>query len=213
MSYPRPSRPAATDFFNPAEQVELLRNIKAREENKQPPAQSAPSTNKDTEVSLREKLEKAKADKQAKANAESTAQNGDKKQDTVTTGPPPPIPGISTGSIMPYSTPGWSQYSQGAPVPSPTQTQRAYYQFPQSYPQPFMNPYGNTQSQPAQQWGQLSQQSTPGVPPPPSQPNQGHAAGHPQAPTPHAPDSQKSGMSSQSQGLPPPPSLLIIRTR
>jgi len=91
-SQSRAQRPAATDYFNPAEQLELLNNIKAKVEKnvKSAPQQSQePSTMKvpglatqssttmkkpidykAQELSLREKLEKAKADREAKAKEE-----------------------------------------------------------------------------------------------------------------------------------------------
>lgn len=89
-SHPRPQRPAATDYFNPAEQLELLQNIKAKVEKSAtatPQEHNVPLADKSQyagsnsmgmlkpldlvahEVSLRDKLEKAKAEREAKAKA------------------------------------------------------------------------------------------------------------------------------------------------
>src|SRR5438105_1319451 len=89
-SQPRPQRPAATDYFNPTEQLELLQSIKvkaqksatATPQESHPPVRekTAPSATTTTtsqrvdyvahEMSLREKLEKAKAEREAKAKLE-----------------------------------------------------------------------------------------------------------------------------------------------
>jgi hypothetical protein len=135
-SHPRPQRPAATDYFNPAEQFELLQSIKAKvetsatatpQEHHIPPSdQLHPAATTTTasvpsfdlaahEVSLREKLEKAKAEREAKAKAAEAllqgihppsqlsttptnanakvsqfAVNGRKSTEPLTAGPPPP---------------------------------------------------------------------------------------------------------------------------
>src|SRR5579862_1359138 len=91
-SQPRSHRPAATDYFNPAEQLALLNNIKAKVEKSanstpqprdplkanQPSLANQGNTTdanrsvdyKAQELSLREKLEKAKADREARSKAE-----------------------------------------------------------------------------------------------------------------------------------------------
>ena len=94
-SHPRPQRPAATDYFNPTKQTELLQSIKAKIElsatntpaelqfqndvvgafnghpSKMAPYGGLGTTDiKAHELSLREKLERAKADREAKAKAE-----------------------------------------------------------------------------------------------------------------------------------------------
>ena len=91
-SHPRPQRPAATDYFNPTEQTELLQSIKAKIELSATNTPAEPQFQNDVvgafnskttpygglrttdtkahELSLREKLERAKADREAKAKAE-----------------------------------------------------------------------------------------------------------------------------------------------
>src|SRR5579859_1924212 len=89
-SQPRPQRPAATDYFNPTEQLELLQSIKVKAQKsatatpqeshppvreKPPPSAMTTTTSQPVdyvahEMSLREKLEKAKAEREAKAKLE-----------------------------------------------------------------------------------------------------------------------------------------------
>lgn len=153
-SQPRAQRPAATDYFNPAEQLELLQNIKVKaqksttatpQESHPRPATGKPSSETTTqpvdyvahELSLREKLEKAKAEREAKAKVEaalrgnahngqtasitaSTNANTDASQDGLvkgsihpepTTGPPPPPILNNNANNTPMSS---------TPTPTPT---------------------------------------------------------------------------------------------
>ena len=210
-SHPRAHRPAATDYFNPAEQIERLQSIKAKIEKSATstpqeyhfphPVQGEtknPSTNhagvksvdfKAHELSLREKLEKAKADREAKAKAEAASKanittdspqprlTDNHSTEPVTTGPPPP-PILNNTSTpippIPY-TQSWTP-NLGYPTPIPNYG-RPPFPYTQPYPQQYgMPPYPNGQPfQPYAQWGQSAPPSntTPGVPPPPPQPNQG----------------------------------------
>jgi hypothetical protein len=194
-------RPAATDYFNPTEQIEILQNIKARAEKSATSTpqesyhiDSAPRTGTKTvdfkahELSLREKLEKAKADREAKAKADATlkVQTTDATQpklvenqsntETLPAGPPPP-PVLNTtptpAAPVPYSQTWNPNVAFSAGIPN---YGRPPYPYPQPYPQQYgMPPYPN--GQPAHtfaQWGQYTPTpSTPGIPPPPPQPNQG----------------------------------------
>jgi len=210
-SHPRAHRPAATDYFNPAEQIERLQSIKAKieksatstphESHFSHPVQGEtknPSTNyadvksvdfKAHELSLREKLEKAKADREAKAKAEAASKANittDSPQprltdnhftEPVTTGPPPPpILNNTSTPIPPTSyTQSWTP-NLGYPTPIPNYG-RPPFPYTQPYQQQYgMPPYPNGQTfQPYPQWGQSAPppNTTPGVPPPPPQPNQG----------------------------------------
>jgi hypothetical protein len=207
-SHPR-QRPAATDYFNPTEQIELLQSIKAKVERSaastpqdshfpltdvtnssnaahQSPSGANPVDFKAHELSLREKLEKAKADREARAKAEAASRTAPLAQDSlqpkvkenksvepIAAGPPPPPILSSTTGIppLPYawnSTLGYTPQIPNYPQPP--------YQYPPPYPPPYgMPPYTNGHiSQPFGQWNQFAPlQSTPGIPPPPPQPNQG----------------------------------------
>ena len=103
-SYTRPPRPAATDYFNRAEQIQLLHSIKAKMEKsatstpqesttkegagegsvRQTPS-AAPVDFKAHELNLREKLEKAKADREAKAKAEAPIKTANSSHASVQT--------------------------------------------------------------------------------------------------------------------------------
>ena len=213
-SHPRSHRPAATDYFSPTEQIELLQSIKAKAEKSatSPPQDSRfPQTSETKtinphvgvksvdfiahELSLREKLEKAKADREAKAKAEAAAAKeiamtkesslsmlpDNHSAEPMPTGPPPPpILNNNTTSTTPGPLPSMA-YAQtwtsnlNYPTPIPNYG-RPPYPFAQAYPQQYgMPPYPNGQTiQPYPQWGQYTPTtSTPGVPPPPPQPNQG----------------------------------------
>lgn len=217
-------RPAATDYFNPTEQIELLQSIKAKAERSAastPIDSHFPLTNVTTsssaahqepfgvkpvdfkvhELILREKLEKAKADREAKAKTGpvlGTASqpltkgplqpkvNENKPTDSVTTGPPPPI--LSNTTPMPPVPFAWNS-ALGYPPPIPNYP-RPPYQYPPPYPPPYgIPPYANGHApQPFGQWNQFAPvQSTPGIPPPPPQPNQGPPS---QASTPPVPLTQ-----------------------
>src|SRR6266496_3450965 len=134
-SHPRAHRPAATDYFNPTEQIELLQSIKAKiektaastpqEPHFPPPTQGETTKNppvnyagvksvdfKAHELSLREKLEKAKADREAKTKAEAASKanmttdsplprlTDNRSTEPLTTGPPPP-PILNNASSTP----------------------------------------------------------------------------------------------------------------
>ena len=237
-SHHRHPRPAATDYFNPTEQIELLQSIKAKAEK------SATSTPQDPQVahsddtigmtgqqaaypgaksvdfrahelSLREKLEKAKADREARAKAAEAALRASsqppsttnestqgsrlvelKSSESVPPGPPPP-PGTNNTTPTPISTAPYGQawtanltYMQGLPMAN---FGTAAFPYPQTFTPQYgsMQPFGN--GQPAQvysQWSQFSpQQNTPGVPPPPAHPNQGPPS---QAPPNQGPQTQVS---------------------
>jgi hypothetical protein len=211
------TRPAATDYFNPAEQIELLHSIKAKVEKSttatpQPaevhllqastnsttsarPLDPKPVDFKAHEVSLREKLEKAKADREAKAKAEAQqkatttatdilpSRSNDNNSTEPTTGPPPPpILNTSTATALPAMayTQSWGQsiaYPQVTPM---TGYRQPYAQYPQVYQQYGMQPYVNghpaIQAYQQPQPGQYFLPPTPGVPNPPPQPNQGPSA-------------------------------------
>src|SRR5947207_8647868 len=211
-SHPRAHRPAATDYFNPTEQFELLQSIKARIEKSAtstpqephfpPPTQAEATKNlpahharvksvdfKAHELSLREKLEKAKADREAKAKAEAASKANmttdsplprlidNRSTEPVTTGPPPPPILTNTSTPIPPvpHTQSWTP-NLGYPTPIPTYG-RPPYPYTQPYTQQYgMPPYPNGQPlQPYPQWSEPAStpNSTPGVPPPPPQPNQG----------------------------------------
>jgi hypothetical protein len=212
-SHSRPQRPAAKDYFNPAEQIELLQSIKAKVEKsatstpKDHPNQTdATNTSSHTgfrsvdfkahELSLREKLEKAKADREAKAKAEAAlranAQSAqiptttntplpklheNKSTEPVTTGPPPP-PILNNTNPTPIPPVTYSQtWTPNLAYPPPVPNYgRPPYPYPQPFPQQYgMPPYANGQIVHAYpQWGQnATSPNTPGIPPPPPQPNQG----------------------------------------
>jgi hypothetical protein len=203
-------RPAAKDYFNPTEQIELLQSIKAKIEKsvattpKESQFSHVDTTNlpnagkpvdyKAHELSLREKLEKAKADREAKAKAEAAL----KAQTTTTTTdspkpkvgedqtsteavasgpPPPPVLNNTPTSIppVPAFTPTWNpNLTYPNAIPS---YGRPPYSYAQPFPQQFGMPTPYPNGQPAQtypQWGQYpTTANTPGIPPPPPQPNQG----------------------------------------
>ena len=220
--HPRPQRPAATDYFNPAEQLELLQNIKAKaeksatatpQEHHVVPADKSQSTAHLTagvkpidlvahEVSLREKLEKAKADREAKAKAaaasaqgntvstpqstnisQSPAVNGSKSTESPAGPPQPPLlnNGTTTNPIPiptpPTYGPAWLQ-SIGYPQQTPPMSFPRPPPFPQYPPNTYgasqfgMTPFANGQSM-FPQWGQFATTPTPGIPPAPQQQNQG----------------------------------------
>lgn len=201
-------RPAATDYFNPSEQIELLQSIKAKIEKS---ATSTPQEShfphhaetvaytslkpvdfKAHELSLREKLEKAKADREAKAKAEAalkaqittTATDSPRPRvvenqspvEVVPTGPPPPPILNTTHTPMP-SVPFAQTWNPSLAYPTALPNySRPTYPYPQTFPQQYgMPPYPN--GQPVQaypQWGGFTPTpNTPGIPPPPPQPNQG----------------------------------------
>jgi hypothetical protein len=144
-SYTRPPRPAATDYFNRAEQIQLLHSIKAKvaKSTTATPQEATGDGNdgaadgeamqttppvvdyKAHELSLREKLEKAKAEREARAAkvetaaenfvdsimtdspVEATTVNG---QGTTSADPPPPpvnvnnIPTVAPVPVPPPAT-------------------------------------------------------------------------------------------------------------
>ena len=159
------------------------------------------------ELSLREKLEKAKAEKEARAKAEATLRTNptttESPQPVVseqTTGPPPP-PGLNNTTI-PTPIPVTSYPQQTWPAnlgytqhPHMTAYSRQPFQYTVPYPYG-TQPYTNGQPQPYAQWGYGTPlQTTPGVPAPPSQPNQG--------PTVHGPPNQISPGQIPSSASPP----------
>jgi len=242
-SHPRPHRPAATDYFNPTEQIELLQSIKAKveksatstpQESRQPLDQIQqnyyagvkPVDFKAHELSLREKLEKAKADREAKAKAEvsvsqqpnSTTTIGtiespqskvpeNKSVEPVIPGPPPP-PIISnltpTPPIQQPVTYGWNP----GMYPAVPNYGRPTFQYPQVFPQFGVPSYTNGQAAAYNpQWSQYvaslpTNTTTPGIPPPPPQPNQGPPlqGSPPQGTTSQSPPNQE----TLNQGAPPP---------
>jgi len=103
-SYTRPPRPAATDYFNRAEQIQLLHSIKAKMEKSATSTPQEPTTKegagegsgvqtpialavdfKAHELSLREKLERAKANREARAKAEAAAKAANSSQTSAQT--------------------------------------------------------------------------------------------------------------------------------
>jgi len=103
-SYTRPPRPAATDYFNRAEQIQLLHSIKAKMEKSATSTPQEPMTKegageggvvqtplalavdfKAHELSLREKLERAKANREAKAKAEAATKAANSSQTSAQT--------------------------------------------------------------------------------------------------------------------------------
>jgi hypothetical protein len=213
------ARPAATDYFNPAEQIELLQNIKARVEKSststpQPtdshvpqlnssstgtlngqPVTSKPTDLKTHELSLRDKLEKAKADREAKAKADAAqkttidspkGQTNENKSTESTNGPPPPpilnTTTQTTAPALPYGQ-TWGQNMTFPQVPPMTNYRTPYPQYQPVY-QPYgMQPYANglpaIPAYPTPQPGQFYIPPTHGIPPTPAQPNQGSPQGPP----------------------------------
>lgn len=199
-SHPR-QRPAATDYFNPAEQIELLNSIKAKVEQstastpqqqddgtRTTPAHK-PADFKAHELSLREKLERAKAEKEARAKVEASLRTNSTTAEspkpvvppTEQTGPPPPpilnnVPTTTTPTPIPvtsYPQQPWPTNLGFPQHPSMTAYARPPYQYPPPYPYG-IQPYTNGQPLPYAQWGYSAPiQTTPGVPPAPPQPNQG----------------------------------------
>jgi hypothetical protein len=217
MSFnPRPPRPAATDYFNPTEQIELLQSIKAKAEKsatstpqepllaqpdttnhvQQPPTGTKPVDFKAHELSLREKLEKAKADREAKAKAEGAKSQTptaiasespqtrlveNKSVEQVPAGPPPPpMLNTTTPTSIPMAAPPFVQAwtpNMGYPHQTPPMMNypRPPFPYPQAFPPTFgLQNYPNGQSMAGYpQWGQFPNQASPGIPAPPNHPNQG----------------------------------------
>jgi len=200
-SYHRPSRPAATDYFNPTEQLELLQTI-AEKLNTTPtstlqestnilapvpaePADSKPPDFKAHELTLREKLEKAKAERDAKAKADAainsnpmptTPATPNLSNENVKSHPDPALPPFTLNVQNPMPAPG-AQYNSGwtssSPFPQPSPMYPPYPpQFPsysQSYASQFGVPYP-----PGQTTGPFPQSGTfPPTPPTPGVQNQG----------------------------------------
>jgi len=241
-SHPR-QRPAATDYFNPAEQIELLNSIRAKVEQSttstpqqqqlQGDGTKSSSPNKSVdfkahELSLREKLEKAKAEKEARAKVEvsirasSMTTDSPKPMATEQTGPPPPpvlnnnAPTTSTPiPVTSYPQQPWPANLGAFQTPAMTAFARPPYQFPLPYPYG-IQPYTNGQHQPFTQWGYGTPiQTTPGIPPAPPQPNQGPIIQAPanqmspgQIPTSASPPNRVP--TPVNQGTPVPPGLLYL---
>jgi hypothetical protein len=190
-SYTRPPRPAATDYFNRAEQIQLLHSIKAKVAKSTTatpqealgdgddgaadgePMQTTPPVvdYKAHELSLREKLEKAKKEREAKAaNIETAAENFVKSiedddsimhdspvEATIVNGqsapnadpPPPPVNTNNIPTVAPVPVP-----------PPPTGLGTTRQQPPTvAWPNPFVLSVQQQQQQAQQQAAQAQQQA------------------------------------------------------
>ena len=149
-------RATATQYFDPSEQLERLQSIKERAEkslhsNSQSPRGNFPDL-RAQELTLREKLERAKAEKEAKAKAEAATRptqsvastNAPLKaiestiHDTGMSAPPPP-PAVNTSTpgripMNPYVQQWPQSISHQPPINSAANFQRPSFQ---QFPQPF----------------------------------------------------------------------------
>ena len=154
-SHTNSQRTTATQYFDHSEQLERLRAIKETvEKSRNSDSQSARGNVPDLraqELTLREKLERAKAEKEAKAKAEAAIRPTQSAASTnpplkaientihgagISAPPPPPAVNTSTPGPIPMN-PYIQQWPQGishqSPINSASNFQRPAFQFPHPF--------------------------------------------------------------------------------